>query len=155
MDHFNMTKIMLTIITAALFSCMGNKADQPKKEDVQNPVNLDSIQLFMEYEKTEAIKVSENVSRKFTYLNDLMMVIVDFENGPMAEPDPFHSHVHEQTSYVAEGEVLVIIGNKQKHLKAGDIFIVPSGVPHTVQSLTPKLRLIDSFNPIREDFIKK
>ena len=155
MYHFIITKIMLMIITSILFSSMGNKENQPKKEDAQASVNLDSVQLFMEYDKTEAIQVSENVTRKFAYLNDLMIVIVDFENGPMAEPDPFHSHVHEQTSYVAEGEVLVIIGDKKKHLKAGDIFIVPSGVPHTVQSLTPKLRLIDSFNPIREDFIQK
>jgi quercetin dioxygenase-like cupin family protein len=146
---------MLTIITAALVSCMGNKANQSKNGDLQNDVNLDSIQLFLEYEKTEAIKVSENVSRKLIYLNDLMMVVVDFENGPMSEPDPVHSHLAEQTSYVAEGEVLVTIADKQKHLKAGDIFVVPSFVPHTVQSLTPKLRLVDCFNPIREDFIKK
>lgn len=155
MYHFNITKIMLITATSALLSCVGNKENQPKKEDTQTPVNLESVQLFIEYDKTEAIQVSENVTRKFAYLNNLMIVIVDFENGPMSEPDPFHSHEAEQTSYVAEGEVLVIIGDEQKHLKSGDIFIVPSGVPHTVQSLTPKLRLIDSFNPIREDFIQK
>lgn len=139
----------------AFFSCAGNGTNQTNKEDAQNTQNSDSIELFMEYEKTEAIKVSETVSRKFTYLDNLMMVIVDFKDGPMNEPDPFHSHPHEQISYVAEGDVLVIIGDQQKRLTSGDIYVVPSGVPHTVQSLTPTLRLIDSFNPIREDFIKK
>lgn len=146
---------MLMIVTSALFSCIGNKESQAKKENAHLPINPDSIELFMEYDKTAPIKVSDNVTRRYAYLNNLMIVIVDFENGPMSEPDPFHSHEAEQTSYVAEGEVLVMIGNEKKQLKAGDVFIVPSGVPHTVQSLSPKLRLIDSFNPIREDFIQK
>ncbi|MDR1865298.1 MAG: cupin domain-containing protein [Bacteroidales bacterium] len=120
-----------------------------------NTINLDSVDLFMEYDKTESIRVNDNVTRKFKYLNNVMTVIVDFDNGPMPEPDPPHSHLAEQITYVAEGEVLVIIGDKKQQLKAGDIFIVPSNVPHTVQSLTRKLRLIDSFNPIREEFIQK
>jgi mannose-6-phosphate isomerase-like protein (cupin superfamily) len=110
--------------------------------------------LFLEYDQVEPIIVSNNVTRKFAYLNDLMTVIVDFSNGPMEKPDPFHSHPAEQTTYVANGEVLVIIGEQQKKLKAGDIFIVPSNVPHTVQSLTQELRLIDNFNPIRKEFIE-
>jgi len=131
---------------------------EPEQETItqeNTPVNMDSMQLFLQYDQTEAIKVNENVTRKFLYLNGVMTVIVDFYNGPMAEPDPFHSHPEEQTCYVAEGEVLVIIGDKQQKLKAGDMFMVPSNVPHTVQSLTEKLRLIDSFNPIRKDFIQK
>lgn len=150
-----MNRLILMMMIPAFFSCAGNSTNQTNKEDAQNTQNSDSIELFMEYEKTEAIKVSETVSRKFTYLDNLMMVIVDFKDGPMNEPDPFHSHPHEQISYVAEGDVLVIIGDQQKRLTSGDIYFVPSGVPHTVQSLTPTLRLIDSFNPIREDFIKK
>lgn len=131
------------------------QAEQGSTTQETKPINMDSIQLFLEYDKTEAIQVNENVTRKFLYLNGVMTVIVDFYNGPMAEPDPFHSHPEEQTCYVAEGEVLVIIGDKQQKLKAGDMFMVPSNVPHTVQSLTERLRLIDSFNPIRKDFIQK
>jgi len=38
-------------------------------------------------------------------------------------------------------------------LKAGDVFCVPSGKQHTIKLLSEKARLVDSFNPIREDFI--
>ena len=114
-----------------------------------------TLNLFMEYDKTSPITVNERVTRKFTYLNDLMIVIVDFTNGPQTEPDPVHSHVAEQVSYVADGEVLVIIGDKRQYLKTGDVFIVPSDVLHTTQMLTPTLRLVDIFNPIREDFLPK
>ncbi len=124
--------------------------------DPNQPINLEEMKLFLEYDKTDTIKVSETVTRKFIYLNDLMTAIVDYDNGPMTEPDPPHSHLAEQITYVASGECDVYIGDSPKqHLKAGDIFAVPSNVPHTVMSTTKQLRLVDSFNPIREDFIKK
>jgi quercetin dioxygenase-like cupin family protein len=108
---------------------------------------------FAIYDQLPVTQVNENVSRRFAYLNQLMVVIVDFQNGPMPQPDPPHWHQAEQITYVAEGECLVFIGDEKKHLKEGDMFAVPSNVPHTVQSLTTSLRLIDSFNPIREDFL--
>jgi len=110
---------------------------------------------FMEYDKTTPIIVDERITRRIAYLNDLMIVIVDITGGPQAEPDPFHAHPAEQVCYVADGEVIVTIGEKQQKLKAGDVFIVPGNVPHTVQLLTPTLRLVDTFNPIREDFLSK
>jgi len=127
----------------------------PVVETKKTRVDPATLNLFMEYDKTSPITVNERVTRKFTYLNDLMIVIVDFTNGPQTEPDPIHSHVAEQVCYVAEGEVLVIIGDKRQHLKSGDVFIVPSNAPHTTQMLTPTLRLVDVFNPIREDFLPK
>ena len=158
----SLTSQLLILLFAGSFlaSCGGNvskeKSDVEVTEEITKPViDINTKELFMLYDQTDPIKVNDNVTRKFAYLNDLMIVIVDFENGPMAAPDPFHSHVAEQVTYVAEGEVLAIIGDKQQNLKAGDVFIVPSNIPHTVQALSPKLRLIDSFNPIREDFIQK
>jgi cupin superfamily acireductone dioxygenase involved in methionine salvage len=38
--------------------------------------------------------------------------------------------------------------------KEGDLFTVPSGVPHAVQTLTPHVRVVDAFNPCCEDFLK-
>jgi len=130
-------------------SCSAESECKSKKEWI-DPA---TVNLFMEFEQTPPIRVNDHIVRRLTYLNDLMIVIVDFEGGPQTEPDPIHYHVHEQVSYVAEGEVLVIIGDQQKTLKAGDVFIVPSNVPHTTQMLTPTLRLIDAFNPIREEFL--
>ena len=43
---------------------------------------------------------------------------------------------------------------KEQRLKAGDMFAVPADVKHTIQLLTKKVRLIDSFTPLRRDFIK-
>jgi quercetin dioxygenase-like cupin family protein len=71
----------------------------------------------------------------------------------MKEPDPFHSHPHEQITYVADGEVLYFRGDDTIHLRKGDLIIIPPDVPHCIQTLSSSTRLIDSFYPLREDFL--
>jgi quercetin dioxygenase-like cupin family protein len=83
-----------------------------------------------------------------------MMVVIDFTDGPSEQPDPPHSHPHEQITYVAAGEVLFFLGDTPHHLRAGDMIAVPSNLPHTIQLLTATVRLVDTFNPIRQDFLK-
>ncbi|HEY9044879.1 MAG TPA: cupin domain-containing protein [Ohtaekwangia sp.] len=99
-------------------------------------------------------KVKEGVERKLIHAENLMMVVIDFTNGPWSEPEPPHSHVHEQTTYVASGEIIFFCeGEPDQRLKAGDMFCVPSNKKHTIQLLTKEVRLIDSFNPIRQEFL--
>ena len=93
-------------------------------------------------------------TRYLTYTENLMMVVVDFDDGPTSEPDPPHSHPHEQVSYVVSGEINLAIENKLTRLGPGDMFTVPPNLPHSVQLLTHHVRLIDSFTPIRKDFLK-
>ncbi len=81
--------------------------------------------------------------------------MVDFNDGPASTPDPPHSHPCEQVSYVAAGELILVMGKEKTRLSAGDLFTVPANVPHAVQTLSPHVRLIDAFNPIREDFLKR
>lgn len=99
--------------------------------------------------------VRDGLKRKIIHTSKLMSVLIDFSDGPWDKPEPFHSHPHEQTSYVASGEILFFCeGKKEQHLKTGDMFAVPSGDKHTIQLLTKEVRLIDSFSPPREDFLK-
>lgn len=103
--------------------------------------------------KREAI--GQGRSRYLTYLSNLMMVVIDLEGGPSPQPDPPHSHPHEQISYVVSGEVNLFIKDKTIRLEPGDMFAVPPNVPHGIQLLSEKARLVDTFCPIREDFLKK
>ncbi len=98
--------------------------------------------------------VREGLHRKIIHTDNLMVVLIDFTDGPWDQPEPFHSHPHEQISYVARGEILFICeGEEEQHLKEGDMFAVKSGLKHTVKLLTKEVRLVDSFNPIREEFL--
>jgi quercetin dioxygenase-like cupin family protein len=94
------------------------------------------------------------IRRKLIHADHLMLVVVEFTNGPAGKADPFHDHLQEQVSYVAEGELILFIrGVGEKRLKQGDLFAIPSGIPHTIQTLTPVVRIIDAFTPLREDFL--
>lgn len=106
------------------------------------------------YDELVVTKIREGAERRLGHTDNLMIVVVDFYDGPKGQPDPPHSHPHEQVSYVAEGEVLVIIDGQQTRLGPGDIFLVPPGAPHSIQQLTGHVRLVDCFTPIRQDFIE-
>ena len=98
--------------------------------------------------------LAPGLRRKLIHTDNLMLVVVEFTNGPAEVPDPFHDHPHEQVSYIAEGELILFVkGVGEQKLQKGDLFAIPSGIPHTVQTLTPVVRIIDSFNPIREEFL--
>lgn len=98
--------------------------------------------------------IGDRRERYLGHTDKLMMVIIDFKDGPTSEPDPPHSHPHEQMSYVVAGELIVHIGDDKETLGPGDIFMVPPDVPHTVQLLSEQVRLVDCFTPLREDFLK-
>jgi quercetin dioxygenase-like cupin family protein len=106
------------------------------------------------YDQMNPCKVSEGITRRIIKTANLMLANVEFSDGPNIEPDPFHSHHHEQVSYISEGEIYLFVDNEEKvRLKAGDHFAIPSGMPHTIQRLTKFVRIIDCFTPIREDFL--
>jgi quercetin dioxygenase-like cupin family protein len=83
-----------------------------------------------------------------------MMVAIEFEGGPWDKPDPLHDRVHEQITYVAEGEVIFFSeGEPDQVLRKGDMVSIPSQKKHAIQLMSLRAVLIDSFNPPREDFL--
>lgn len=109
----------------------------------------------LKFDENSPITVRPGLERRIIYTPNLMTVIVDFTDGPWDEAEPFHSHMHEQTSYIESGEVIFYCEDEPgQHLKPGDMFAVPSGKKHTIRVLTSTARLIDNFNPIRADFIR-
>ena len=107
----------------------------------------------LRYTEMPATSIRDGAERRLGHTENLMIVIVDFYDGPKAEPDPPHAHPHEQVSYVAEGEIIFVMAGQQTRLGPGDIFLIPSGEPHSIQQLTEHVRLVDCFTPIREDFL--
>jgi quercetin dioxygenase-like cupin family protein len=98
-------------------------------------------------------EIAEGRTRYLANTDDLMVVVIDFVDGPSDEPDPPHSHPHQQITYVAEGELYFFIDGTPHRLAQGDMITVPSGVPHTIQLLSEQVRLVDTFSPVREDFL--
>ncbi|MDR3435920.1 cupin domain-containing protein [Telmatospirillum sp.] len=105
---------------------------------------------------TPGEKFRDACERRIIHTSTLMSVAIDFGGGPWSEPDPMHHHPHEQTTYVAEGDILFLCeGRPSERLSAGDLYAIPPDIPHSIQLLSKTARLIDSFTPIREDFLPK
>jgi len=98
--------------------------------------------------------IAEGRGRMQVNTDHLMMVVIDFRDGPGQKPDSPHSHPHEQISYVVSGRVRYFLGEEHADLEAGDMVTVPGGVPHSIQLLSPTARLADAFHPVREDFLR-
>ncbi|MCG8335764.1 MAG: cupin domain-containing protein [Proteobacteria bacterium] len=103
--------------------------------------------------ETPKTSIGEKRERYLAYSKDLMVVVIDFDDGPMEQPDEPHSHPHQQITYVAEGELFFFINGEKTRLQAGDIMVVPPDAPHTIQLISEHVRLVDTFSPIREDFL--
>ena len=99
-------------------------------------------------------QIAPGRTRTLIHLEHLMMTVIDFTDGPQSQPDPHHSHPHEQMTYCAAGEVLFFLGDTPTHLHTGEMIAIPSGVPHTIQLLSDYVRLVDTFHPIRQEFLK-
>ncbi len=93
-------------------------------------------------------------SRHLAYTDNLMMVAMEFNDGPASQPDPPHAHPHEQVACVVTGEILFFMDGNSTRLGPGDMYTVPPNVPHCIQLLTKQVKLIDAFTPIRKDFLK-
>ena len=107
----------------------------------------------LKYDEMEVNLIQEGVERRIGHTQNLMMAVIDFNNGPQSEPDPPHSHPHEQVSYVAAGEIYFFLEEQCDRLGPGDVFLVPPNKPHSIQLLSEHARLVDCFYPLREDFI--
>lgn len=90
------------------------------------------------------------ISRQITAHNaNLMMVKVKFEKGAVGV---LHDHIHTQASYVASGKFRITINGVSEILEVGDGFFVEPNLEHGAECLEAGI-LIDTFNPVREDFL--
>ena len=79
-----------------------------------------------------------------------LTTVADFDIAAGTEL-PTHHHPHEQTSTILSGEFLFVVGMEERLLRAGDVAVIPSNVPHSGKALTD-CRIIDVFSPVREDY---
>jgi len=99
-------------------------------------------------------QIVPGIKAKIVHTGSLMTLISEISFGVQDAPLPMHSHPEEQTTYLLDGELLLFIeGEETRHLKAGDIYYVESNIPHSIQSLTEKVHVVESFSPLRREFL--
>ena len=108
---------------------------------------------FSQASKETSTTVAPGVKRRIlAFGGSLMMAQFNFNEGSSI---PWHSHPHEQVSYVISGEAeLYLEGQEPVRLIAGGSYYVPSNIRHRVVASTEAV-FIDIFTPQREDFLGK
>lgn len=93
--------------------------------------------------------------RVLTCTTESMLVEHHMEAGSVF---PWHSHVHEQTVFVIQGELEVQTRVREgepvtvRHATAGDSWVVPGNLEHRVTARSAA-RVLDFFTPFREDYL--
>ena len=85
------------------------------------------------------------------YDGQLMIVKVKFTKGSVGM---MHKHYHSQATYVASGKFELTIGDQKRILVAGDGYYVEPDQLHGAVCLEAGV-LIDTFSPMRADFLRK
>ncbi|MBN1522845.1 MAG: cupin domain-containing protein [Spirochaetales bacterium] len=106
--------------------------------------------MFVKTENRDVEDIGQGVKRKIlAYSGSLMSVEVHFKKGAIGVA---HSHVHEQITYVLEGQFEVQVGQKKELLGKGDMFYAGPNIEHGVVALEDGV-LLDTFAPQRDDFL--
>jgi len=65
---------------------------------------------------------------------------------------PRHQHIHHQCAFVIEGQFELTVNDVPQILDTNTFAVIPSNVFHSGRAITD-CKLIDVFNPVRQDFI--
>ena len=106
--------------------------------------------MFGYHKDAAPVPCEPGVTRRIlSYSDNVMMCEISFETGAEGK---FHSHPHEQITYIAEGSFSFTIGGETKTVNQGDSVYMAPNEEHGVTCLE-KGKLVDIFCPKRDDFL--
>lgn len=92
------------------------------------------------------------ITRRLVSGERIMIAHVYFKTG---DDVPRHAHENEQVTYILEGALQFWFGEADERtltVRAGEVIVIPSNVPHRALALEDTLD-VDVFNPPRQDWL--
>jgi quercetin dioxygenase-like cupin family protein len=99
-------------------------------------------------------RVSDMLERRLITGDRMMLAHVYLKKGCIV---PKHSHENEQLTYILEGALRFRIGEdgaEEITVRAGEVLLIPSNIPHQAEALEETLD-VDVFSPPRQDWLDK
>src|SRR3984893_6245379 len=93
-----------------------------------------------------------SITRRLITSERMMIAHVYFKEG---DDVPRHSHENEQITYILSGALQFWFGEQGEHeitVRAGEVVVIPSYLPHSAVALEDTLD-VDVFNPPRQDWL--
>ena len=104
------------------------------------------------WEDLPAEQLKGGLTRRLITSERMMIAHVYFKKGADV---PQHSHENEQITYILEGALhfwLGANGERELTVRAGEVLVIPSHLPHRALALEDTLD-VDVFNPPRQDWL--
>ena len=104
------------------------------------------------WEAMEKERLTDQLSRRIITADRAMLTHVYLDKGAVV---PMHSHDNEQITYVISGVLRFWIEDEDSEpidVKAGEVLVLPSWVPHKAIALEDTLD-VDIFTPPRQDWL--
>jgi quercetin dioxygenase-like cupin family protein len=104
------------------------------------------------WEDLPAEPLKEGLTRRLITSERMMIAHVHFKKGIDV---PRHSHENEQITYILEGSLKFLLGadgEREVIVRAGEVLVIPSFLPHSAVALEDTLDM-DVFNPPRQDWL--
>jgi quercetin dioxygenase-like cupin family protein len=98
----------------------------------------------------EAVQFVEGLEFRPVLAENTMVNFVEFAEHTTA---PMHVHEEEQITIVLDGEFEFTVDGDTRTMRAGDVAVIPSWVPHGAQTKDTTCSEIDVFNPPRESLL--
>ncbi|HEX9216874.1 MAG TPA: cupin domain-containing protein [Gemmatimonadales bacterium] len=98
--------------------------------------------------------LNDLLSRRLITGDRVMLAHVYLKKGCVV---PKHSHENEQFTYILEGALKFLVGERDRHevvVRAGEVLHLPAHLPHEAHALEDTLD-VDVFSPPREDWLNK
>ena len=109
---------------------------------------------FYRWDSMKKERVSDMLERRLITGDRMMLAHVYLKKGCIV---PKHYHENEQLTYILEGALKFWIGEddaREITVRAGEVLLIPSNVPHKAEALEETLD-VDVFSPPRQDWLDK
>src|ERR1700694_4865181 len=109
---------------------------------------------FYRWDSMKKERVSDMLERRLITGERMMLAHVYLKKGCIV---PKHSHENEQLTYILEGALKFSLGedgSEEITVRAGEVLLIPSNVPHKAEALEETLD-VDVFSPPRQDWLDK
>ena len=109
---------------------------------------------FYRWDSMRKERVSDMLERRLITGDRMMLAQVYLKKGCIV---PKHSHENEQLTYILEGALKFWIGedgSEEITVRAGEVLLIPSNIPHKAEALEETLD-VDIFSPPRQDWLDK
>ena len=103
-----------------------------------------------DWSSVPAVRIADGIERQMIWGERIMVCRLRLDPRVVTA---VHSHPHEQITFVARGRVEFWIDGQSRIASAGDVLVFPPHCEHGATMLDEEVVLIDTFSPVREDFL--